>query len=95
MRAFRLAAAVLLTDVIRSLADQRGSSLRPPESNQLQPTGEAGSAEASDAAVFATPLTLDEMRNKQAVLATDLGDIVIDLPRSWHRTTSATSSKTH
>jgi len=46
-------------------ADQRGAKPVPPK-----PTGPQ---------FFTTPLSLDEMRNKQAVVETDLGTIVIDL----------------
>ena len=46
-------------------ADQRGAKPAPPK-----PTGPQ---------FFTTPLSLDEMRNKQAVVETDLGTIVIDL----------------
>ena len=79
MRAFQLAAAVLLLTT-STLADQRGSSLRSPESQgaaarQAKPVPPKPAAPQ----FFTTPLTLDQMRNKQAVVETDLGDIVIDL----------------
>src|SRR4029453_2636392 len=46
-------------------ADQRGQKPAPPQPAAPQ--------------FFTTPLTLDQMRNKQAVVETDLGTIVIDL----------------
>src|SRR5918996_6592623 len=46
-------------------ADQRAAKPAPPKPAAPQ--------------FFTTPLTLDQMRNKQAVVETDLGTIVIDL----------------
>jgi cyclophilin family peptidyl-prolyl cis-trans isomerase len=68
MRAFRTAAALLFIAVaVHQLqAGQRGAKpapAKPPAGPQF----------------FTTTLTLDEMRNKQAVVETDLGTIVIDL----------------
>ena len=68
MRAFRTAAALLFIAVtVHQLqAGQRGAKpapAKPPAGPQF----------------FTTPLTLDQMRNKQAVVDTDLGTIVIDL----------------
>jgi peptidyl-prolyl cis-trans isomerase B (cyclophilin B) len=69
MSTFRgAAAAVLLTCAIVSgvQAAQRGakpSPVKPPAAPQF----------------FTTPLTLDQMRNKQAVVETDLGTLVLDL----------------
>ncbi len=79
MRALQLAAAVLLLTT-STLADQRGSSLRSPES-QGATARQAKPAPPKPATpqFFTTPLTLDQMRNKQAVVETDFGDIVIDL----------------
>ena len=65
MTAFRLAAAALLVFAASAFAEQRGAKPAAPK-----PTGPQ---------FFTTPLTLDEMRNKQAVVETDLGTIVIDL----------------
>jgi hypothetical protein len=79
MRALQLAAAVLLLTT-STLAGQRGASLRSPESQgatarQAKPPA----PKPVTPQFFTTPLTLDQMRNKQAVVATDFGDIVIDL----------------
>ena len=79
MRALQLAAAVLLLTT-STLAGQRGVSLRSPESQGA--TARQAKPPAPKPALpqfFTTPLTLDQMRNKQAVVATDFGDIVIDL----------------
>jgi len=65
MTAFRLAAAALLVFATSALGGQRGAKPAPPK-----PAGPQ---------FFTAPLTLDEMRNKQAVMETDLGTIVIDL----------------
>jgi peptidyl-prolyl cis-trans isomerase B (cyclophilin B) len=64
MRIFRLAAAVLL---VLAASAQGGQQAKPLPS---KPTGPQ---------FFTTPLTLDQMRNKQAVVETDFGAIVIDL----------------
>ncbi len=68
MRVFRHAATAALVFCAMQAgmqADQRGTKPAPPK-----PTGPQ---------FFTTPLSLDEMRNKQAVVETDLGTIVIDL----------------
>jgi peptidyl-prolyl cis-trans isomerase B (cyclophilin B) len=65
MMALRLAAAAWLVFATSARAEQRGTKPAPPK-----PAGPQ---------FFTTPLTLDEMRNKQAVVETDLGTIVIDL----------------
>jgi peptidyl-prolyl cis-trans isomerase B (cyclophilin B) len=65
MTGFRLATAALLLFAASAQAEQRGSKPAPPK-----PAGPQ---------FFTTPLTLDQMRNKQAVVETDLGTIVIDL----------------
>ena len=65
MTVFRFAAAALLVFATSALAGQRGAKPAPPK-----PAGPQ---------FFTAPLTLDEMRNKQAVMETDLGTIVIDL----------------
>ena len=65
MRAFRLAVAALLVSTTTAVADQRGAKPASPK-----PAGPQ---------FFTTPLTLDQTRNKQAVVETDLGTIVIDL----------------
>jgi peptidyl-prolyl cis-trans isomerase B (cyclophilin B) len=57
--------AALLLLAITADADQRGAKPAPPKPAAPQ--------------FFTTPLSLDEMRNKQAVMDTDLGTIVIDL----------------
>jgi len=64
MRAFQFVAVVLLLTT-SILADQRQAKPAPPKPATPQ--------------FFTTPLTLDQMRNKQAVVATDLGEVVIDL----------------
>ena len=65
MNGLALAAAVLLALATSVHADQRGSKPAPPKPAAPQ--------------FFTTPLTLDQMQNKQAVVETDLGTIVIDL----------------
>jgi peptidyl-prolyl cis-trans isomerase B (cyclophilin B) len=84
MRAFELVAATLLLTTL-TFADQH-SSLRFPERVGAMAWQGAKPAPAKPVPpkpaapqFFATPLTLDQMRNKQAVVETDLGDIVIDL----------------
>jgi peptidyl-prolyl cis-trans isomerase B (cyclophilin B) len=78
MRAFQFAAALLLLTT-STFADQR-VRLRLPELAQA-PARQAKPVVPKPAApqFFTTPLTLDQMRNKQAVVETDLGTIVIDL----------------
>lgn len=66
MRFLCVAAATLLLVAPVSLgADQRGSkpTAKPPAGPQF----------------FTTPLTVDQMKGKQAVLETDLGTVIIDL----------------
>lgn len=65
MTAFRLAIAAFLVFTTSVAAEQRGAKPAP--------------AKAAAPQFFTTPLTLDQMRNKQAVIETDLGTIVIDL----------------
>jgi peptidyl-prolyl cis-trans isomerase B (cyclophilin B) len=65
MTGFRLAAAALLLLATSAQAEQRGAKPAPQKPAAPQ--------------FFTTPLTLDQMRNKQAVIETDLGTIVIDL----------------
>src|SRR5687768_1578074 len=65
MTAFRLAVAAFLVFTTSVAAEQRGAKPAP--------------AKAAAPQFFTTPLTLDQMRNKQAVIETDLGTIVIDL----------------
>ena len=60
---FAVVAVLLLTASVH--ADQRGAKPAPAKPAAPQ--------------FFTTPLTLDQMRNKQAVMETDLGTIVIDL----------------
>ena len=69
MSVFRLAAVVLLLTT-SAFADQRGGKPSPAKPAPAKPAAPQ---------FFTTPLTLDEMRNKQAVVETDLGTIVIDL----------------
>ena len=52
---------------------------RPPAPTAKPPAPTAKPAVSALPALFVTPLGLDEMRGKQAVLATALGDVVIDL----------------
>ena len=70
MSTFRGAiAAALFICVVQAAAEaQRGA--KPAPAPAKPPAGPQ---------FFTTPLTLDEMRNKQAVVETDLGTIVIDL----------------
>jgi peptidyl-prolyl cis-trans isomerase B (cyclophilin B) len=67
VKTFRIAAVLLLLVATgQPSAEQRGAKpvpVKPPAGPEL----------------FTTPLTLDQMRNKQAVIETDLGTIVIDL----------------
>ena len=65
MRIVRFTAVALLLLTGLAHADQRGGKPAPPKPAAPQ--------------FFTTPLTLDEMHNKQAVVETDLGTIVIDL----------------
>ncbi len=66
MTIFRLTAVALLLLTTSAHADQRGR--KPPTP-----------AKPAAPQFFTTPLTLDQMRHKQAVVETDLGTIVIDL----------------
>jgi len=66
MTIFRLTAFAFLLLTTSAHADQRGS--KPP--SPVKPAAPQ---------FFTTPLTLEQMRNKQAVVETDLGTIVIDL----------------
>lgn len=63
-----VAAALVILSTIPVPAQQRGG--KPKPAPPAKPTGPH---------FFTTPLSLDEMRNKQAVVETDLGTIVIDL----------------
>ena len=65
MTTFRLTGVALLLLVALMHASQRGPKPAPVKPAAPQ--------------FFTTPLTLDQMRNKQAVVETDLGTIVIDL----------------
>jgi peptidyl-prolyl cis-trans isomerase B (cyclophilin B) len=62
-------AAVVLT-ASSSYADQRGTKPAPAQ---------AAAAKPAAPQFFTTPLTVEQMRNKQAVVETDLGAIIIDL----------------
>jgi cyclophilin family peptidyl-prolyl cis-trans isomerase len=66
MGVFRLTAVALVALTASTHAEQRGNKPAAP-------------AKPSAPQFFTTPLTLDQMRNKQAVVETDLGTIVIDL----------------
>jgi peptidyl-prolyl cis-trans isomerase B (cyclophilin B) len=79
MKAFRFTAVALLLLTTSAQADQRGASLRSPDlvrasARQAKPPSKPVAPQ-----FFTTPLMLDQMRNKQAVVETDLGTIVIDL----------------
>jgi peptidyl-prolyl cis-trans isomerase B (cyclophilin B) len=65
MMALRFAGVVLSLLAVSVSAEQRGA--KPASAKPAAPQ------------FFTTPLTIDEMRNKQAVIETDLGTIVIDL----------------
>jgi peptidyl-prolyl cis-trans isomerase B (cyclophilin B) len=69
-----LALIVVLTLAFDAAADpdQRGAARRPPPAPATDKRAPANQ-------VFTTPLTLDQMRGKQAVIDTDAGVIVIDL----------------
>jgi peptidyl-prolyl cis-trans isomerase B (cyclophilin B) len=73
---FALAASLVFATPAQA---QRGASLRSPElvrasARQAKPVPKPAAPQ-----FFTTPLTLDQMRSKQAVVETDLGTIVIDL----------------
>ena len=70
MTAFRLTLVVLLLMTGASAQAQRGAKPAPAKPAPAKPAGPQ---------FFTTPLTADQMRNKQAVVETDLGTIVIDL----------------
>jgi peptidylprolyl isomerase len=65
MYVYRLTALALVLVTASAHADQRGAKPAP--------------AKPAEPQFYTTPLTFDQMRNKQAVLETDLGTIVIDL----------------
>ena len=66
MTIFRLVAVAFILLATSAHADQRGR--KPPA--PVKPAAPQ---------FFSTPLTLEQMRNKQAVVETDLGTIVVDL----------------
>ncbi|HET9468786.1 MAG TPA: peptidylprolyl isomerase [Vicinamibacterales bacterium] len=70
MTAFRFALTLVLLVAAQAYADQRGAKPSPAKPAPPKPAAPQ---------FFTTPLTLDQMRNKQAVVETDLGTIVIDL----------------
>jgi peptidyl-prolyl cis-trans isomerase B (cyclophilin B) len=71
-----VAAALLLCCSSLGLpAMMQASAWQAPKSAPAKPAPKPSAAPQ----FFTTPLTLDEMRNKQAVVETDLGTIVIDL----------------
>lgn len=78
MTDFRLVAAGVLLLTTSALAEQR-ASLRSPELLRATAWQAQRGAKLAAPQFFTTPLTLDQMRNKQAVVETDLGTIVIDL----------------
>jgi peptidyl-prolyl cis-trans isomerase B (cyclophilin B) len=67
---FAAAAAVVLTASSSIYADQRGTKPAPAQPAAPKPAAPQ---------FFTTPLTVEQMRNKQAVIETDLGAIIIDL----------------
>jgi peptidyl-prolyl cis-trans isomerase B (cyclophilin B) len=69
MTAFRLTLVALLLMTGASAQAQRGAKPAPAKP----------AAKPAGPQFFTTPLTADQMRNKQAVVETDLGTIVIDL----------------
>ncbi len=72
MRVFRPAAAtVLLAFAMLSGASQAGQQGAKPKPAPAKPPAAPQ--------FFTTPLSVDDMRNKQAVVETDLGTVVIDL----------------
>ncbi len=75
MRVLGLMTIVLMT-AAGAAAGQ--TPARPRPAAPARPVTPAAKPAAAPA-LFVTPLTLDEMRGKQAVLTTALGDIVIDL----------------
>jgi peptidyl-prolyl cis-trans isomerase B (cyclophilin B) len=64
--------------VLVALVAGAAISAQPPKPGQ-KPTAPATSKPAPAPQFFTTPLTLDQMRGKQAVVETDFGTIVIDL----------------
>ena len=70
MMTFRFTALALLLLTASVYGDQRGAKPAPSKPAPAKPAVPQ---------FFTTPLTLDEMRNRQAVIDTDLGTIVIDL----------------
>jgi peptidyl-prolyl cis-trans isomerase B (cyclophilin B) len=70
MMTFRFTAVAVLLLTASIHADQRGTKPAPSKPAPAKPAAPQ---------FFTTPLVLDEMRNKQAVIDTDLGTIVIDL----------------
>src|SRR5687768_1308220 len=77
--AFRVGTIGLLVFATSVAADQRGARLRSPESLRAAAWQAQRGVKPAPPQFFTTPLTLDQMRNKQAVIDTDLGAIVIDL----------------
>src|SRR5688572_7439355 len=80
MRSFRFVTVALLVFATSARAEQRDAGLRPPvllrtSARQAKPAP----SKPAGPQFFTTPLTLDQMRNKQAVIETDLGTIVVDL----------------
>jgi peptidyl-prolyl cis-trans isomerase B (cyclophilin B) len=71
MKVMHHVVAALLLCAVSVAADQRGA--KPPTAKPAAEKPPAGPQ------FFTTPLTIDQMRGKQAVLDTDLGTIVIDL----------------
>ena len=79
MTAFRFATIAVLVFTTCVAADQRGAGLRSPDSLRATAWQAPRGVKPAAPQFFTTPLTLDQMRNKQAVIETDLGTIVIDL----------------
>jgi peptidyl-prolyl cis-trans isomerase B (cyclophilin B) len=73
MTVLRVAATVFVVISavpLAALAEQRGAKPVPTQPAAAKP---------AEPQFFTTPLTLDQMRNKQAVIETDLGAVIIDL----------------
>ncbi len=73
-----IAAALLICASLRSPDLMRATAWQAPKPAPAKPAPAPAKPPAAPQ-FFTTPLTLDEMRNKQAVIETDLGTIVIDL----------------
>ena len=79
MMGFRLTALALLLLTASVQANLRSSAPRATAWPADQRGAKPAPAKPAAPQFFTTPLTLDQMRHKQAVMETDLGTIVIDL----------------